>query len=589
MDSKVKKQIIDKIRDSNNVLVALNSNPSVDELSAALGVTLSINKIDKHATAVFSGDIPAAIEFLEPQKTFENSVLSLQDFIIALDKEKADHLRYKVEGDMVKIFITPYRTTIDEGDLEFSQGDYNVDFVLAIGVQDANNLDRALASHGQILEDATVASISLNSESTLGTINWNDTNSSSYCEIATNLVKDLRSDKDVFDEQIATALLTGIVAATDRFSNEKTSSRAMTIAAELMSAGANQQLISVQLEQAEEISQPPQPPQVAQQAEPIPENSQATEPTQPQQHAGELSIHHELRGDLDEVANQVAEEHQAQAAREAESELSRQLHPTYEPMLPPVQPAIDYEETPVGGKAFTQQAQNEPSFGGTLNATTEEAADDSRREQERDQNRTILSHGGGHYMNEQPAFQAPLSASASAPNGDEPEVRDIFSDNGAAQLNAPSIHDLHGAPAGDSVSPHATQVSTLPPLPVYQPPAEPMQSISTEPTLADIDKENRSHGALLGDVHAAFNGVPSQQAPSPNGLPPLPPLPPLPDMSTLPPFPGQASTLPSFPANPFNNAPTIQAEPLGNTLPPAPNQSVPGKADPGQFKIPGAP
>ena len=89
--------------------------------------------MDKHATAIFSGQTPPAITFLEPDKTFEETTDSLRDFIIALDKEKADHLRYKVDGDMVKIFITPYRTTINEGDLDFSQGDYNVEAVLAIG------------------------------------------------------------------------------------------------------------------------------------------------------------------------------------------------------------------------------------------------------------------------------------------------------------------------------------------------------------------------------------------------------------------------------------------------------------------------
>ena len=158
-DTTVKKQIVEKIKDSNNILVTVNSNPSVDELSAALGITLLINKLNKHGTAVFSGSVPPAIEFLQPEKTFENTVDSLRDFIIALDKEKADHLRYKVVDDMVKIFITPYRTTISDKDLDFSQGDYNVEFVLALGVKSSEDLDKALESHGRILHDATVAAV----------------------------------------------------------------------------------------------------------------------------------------------------------------------------------------------------------------------------------------------------------------------------------------------------------------------------------------------------------------------------------------------------------------------------------------------
>ena len=53
---------------------------------------------------------------------------------------------------------------------------------------------------------------------------------------------------DALDGQMATAFLTGIVAETDRFSNEKTSAETMQLSAKLMAAGANQQLIASQLQ-----------------------------------------------------------------------------------------------------------------------------------------------------------------------------------------------------------------------------------------------------------------------------------------------------------------------------------------------------
>lgn len=247
-----KQQIVEKLKNSTNILVTVSSNPSVDELSAALGLTLILNKMDKHATAVFSGAIPAAINFLQPEKTFENTVDSLRDFIIALDKEKADRLRYKVDGDMVRIFITPYRTNISEKDLEFSQGDFNVETIVALGVEEREELDRAIAQHGRILHDATVVTVNTkDGSSNLGSVDWQDTNASSLCEMLTGLSEALQAG--VIDEQIATALLTGIVAATDRFSNAHTKPRVMTMAAQLMAAGANQQLIATKLENSHVI------------------------------------------------------------------------------------------------------------------------------------------------------------------------------------------------------------------------------------------------------------------------------------------------------------------------------------------------
>src|SRR5580700_3980572 len=147
MDSQ-KQQIVDRLKQANNILVTVSNNPSVDQLSACIGMTLALNKMKKHATAVFSGAVPSIIEFLQPEKTLEKNTDSLRDFIIALDKSKADKLRYKVEENVVKIFITPYRTSISEKDLDFSQGDFNVDIVMALGVKVPTELDQAITAHG---------------------------------------------------------------------------------------------------------------------------------------------------------------------------------------------------------------------------------------------------------------------------------------------------------------------------------------------------------------------------------------------------------------------------------------------------------
>ncbi len=596
-DQSALKQITDKIKDSSNILVTVNTNPSVDELSAALAITLFINKLNKHATAVFSGQVPPAIEFLQPEKTFENTVDSLRDFIIALDKEKADHLRYKVVDDMVKIFITPYRTTISEKDLDFSQGDYNVEVVLAIGVQNESDLDRALESHGRILHDATVAAISLGEPTKLGGIEWNDASASSYGELLFQIADGLKSDKGALDEQIATAFLTSIVAATERFSNAKTTSKAMTIAAQLMSEGANQQLIATKLEDEQELPQsaPSESIRASSNGDgaPIVEDKTPEKETAKKDDAiGALSISHEPKGDVDEVAREVAAKQSDQALGKAEEELAKQtaevaaekqedateaaeqkLAEQLAATAPASPPAVDIAADipmaapsslpPLGNVALPDKEMAEPSLGGTLNATTEQAADDKRREIEDDKNRTILSHGGGQYAAAPPMMQSPLNATVASSQA-EPEVRDIFAD-----------------PATDS-EPTGHAATIQPPMP---------ESAHAQ-TLAEIDAQNRTaHDDARAAIDAALGGAPTPTNPPVIGgapetapsLPPLPPLPPMPDFSTLPPLPGEAAT----PAAPAETVSVPDA--LGDMFPPAtPAPEAPAVSnDPAQFKIPG--
>lgn len=245
-------QFLSALKAANNVMVTVKSDPSIDGLAAAIALTLLLNGLNKHATAVFSGTVPSVLEFLEPQKTLEVNTNSLQDFIISLDKSKADKLRYKVEDDVVKVFITPYRTSLSPADLEFSQGDFNVDVVVLLGVQAQSELDAAVSAHGRILHDATVLSVNVGSRESekddLGAINWNDEHVSSLSELIVSVADELLGDKkDVLDNQVATALLTGIVSATDRFGNSKTTPGTLQAAARLLQAGANQELVSTKL------------------------------------------------------------------------------------------------------------------------------------------------------------------------------------------------------------------------------------------------------------------------------------------------------------------------------------------------------
>jgi hypothetical protein len=643
-DTGAKQQIVDKIKDSSNILVTVSKNPSVDELSAALGLTILLNKMKKHATAVFSGAIPPAIAFLDPEKTFEGTVDSLRDFIIALDKEKADHLRYKVEGDVVKIFITPYRTTITNEDLEFSQGDYNVEMVLGLGVQAQDDLDQALAAHGRILHDAMVATVTVGDmKSELGSIDWHEQNVSSLSELLVGIGESLKSDKPLLDEQIATAFLTGIVAATDRFSNNRTTSKAMTIAAQLMSAGANQQLIASKLEEAHEIGggaasnadgttelTEGEPSKVAKAA---PKKGQE----KTKQNDGALTISHEKQGTVEEVAEATKAENQKAAAAAAQAELAKQTEAVPKAQqsaaaemaqeklaeqLASVAPAAaatpsvaDLQKdlasasaevnqaaqtsVPMSGAVTTDQWQagnQQPAMGGTLNATTEQAADDKRRALEEDRNKTILTHGGtGGYIatNAAPSFQSPLNAATQSEY--ESPIADPFSQ--AAQ------------PAPTDTTPTSYVASVQPPAP--------------SETLADLDAKNRTpHDEARAAIDAAFTALPEPQpvvapvpdiaaslgapnlAPEPlgapfqqqptqdqpvmqpqpafdqNPAPNLPPLPPMPDFSTLPPLPPGLEVPAAQPSGAL--PPEKLEEVLGSAPPPTPQPN-----DPGQFRIPG--
>ena len=593
-----KQQVIQKIKENTNILVTVSRDPSVDELSAALGLTLFLNELGKHATAVFSGKIPPAINFLEPDKTFEDTADSLRDFIIALDKDKADHLRYKIVDDaVVKIFITPYRTTITEADLEFSQGDYNIELVLALNVEDSNHLDEALTAHGKILHSADVVTVTARDiKSSLGAIDWHERNASGVSEMLLELVDELKTVKATLDEQMANAFMTGIVAVTNRFSNNLTSPRVMTAAADLMAVGANQQLIAAKLVEAEELEAPvDEPEDGGDSSEPSDaeeaevdntklsiSRSSRKQPKQadkelPKPDDGTLEISHQKRGDLDEVARRTQAEAQDEAARAAESYLEKQLAKStpeepVESEEPVKLPEPEYSLPaikPLSGPQSPKDELPEPSVGGTFNASTEQAAEDKKREAESGRNRTILNHGrpgssqGG-------ISDSPINATV-ARHDDEPKSVDPFAETNNNLQDNRSISPLGEASAiaghnGDVMAALSEDTSkVLGTQSLGQPTHEAVsEALAAVPNVPDPLAANSAPGTpTLAEIESSAKNI--------AGLPPMP------DFSTLPELP------PAFPPAPAIS-PTVPSVPAAT---PSVVNTTNSEFNPTQFQIPG--
>lgn len=406
-----KQQLVEKLKTASNILVTVRNNPTVDLLSACIGLTILLNKLDKHATAVFSGEVPSTIEFLKPDETLEKNTDSLRDFIIALDKSKADKLRYKVEDKTVRIFITPFRTSLSQDDLEFSQGDFNVDVVLALGAHEQHELDQAITEHGRILHDAVVVSVNNVEAGNLGTINWLDTSASSISEMVADLSKDL--GKDLLDEQIATALLTGIVAETERFSNERTTPEVMTISSELMAAGANQQLVATKLDAAVEAD-----------LRPASEGEKPAEaqPEAPKSDDGTLEIDHE--------DSKPAEQSSAPSENNPPEEHHEKV------IEPPTEPEA---------QSFTEMASRALDESNNLTLPPKE---------ENEPPKITSLHGSEELLPNVP--EAPSS-----------EVRDMTGVNFAAEQpsgQSPLTANIRPEPLGGPLDPLAAQTGSHPPL-----------------------------------------------------------------------------------------------------------------------------
>ena len=610
-------QVSDRVRNSSNILIALSKDPNIDELTAALSLAMIFDKFGKHATAIFSGAMPNIISFLQPEKTFETNTNSLQDFIIALDKDKADHIRYKIDGDFVKVFITPYKTTINEKDLEFSHGDFNVDLVIALNVKSEEELDSALVEYGRIMHDASSINISPAAPGNFGDIEWGDPMASSVSEMVYRLAVDLQDpNSPLIDENIATTILTGVISATNRFSNERTTADTLSVASNLLASGANQQLIAknipvdiltAQTESSTasssasseakttsvEASAEPAPKTVEESSEKPanpPESATSSDPTN-------FSIEHQKKQD-----EPVPSENKEPKARESNNI--------------PKEADVKAETDRIAAEAQQKQADEKAKAEAEAKRKRDEEAAKAKAEAEKNQaaKEAIMAKVRAEHSNQaQPASNSMLppqppkefAAHSEQPKAEEaqkasapemPKKEDIGQSEPTVIPNAvPTASDTilppPPAPSTDNVMPPASPVAPVAPAPTpastpapvtasapvntqsssANAPSEPTvipNAVQTTPVMPSVTMPSQEvvKNAINSAISEATASIPTQSSQPAAAAPTLAPRP------TTPPASPVATTPTSQPAQ----APAAQPAPAANPV-----------NDPGAFHIPG--
>ncbi len=238
-----KQQASELIKQAQNVLILTGREPNNDQLSAAIAMQRVLNKLQKQASIVITDKLPKSADLYDTQFISKN-LQGVRDFIISVDMHSVvvDKLKYNVEGEKLNITITPLNGNFEAKDVSFEQGPYKFDLVIVLGVAQIDKMDKIVEQNPTIFDGLHLINIDyhrINEE--FGSVNYVDQNCSSVCEMLVSLFESL--EQGIIDESIATALFTGITSATHNFTTPDTTAKAMTVAAQMLAAGAKQQQI----------------------------------------------------------------------------------------------------------------------------------------------------------------------------------------------------------------------------------------------------------------------------------------------------------------------------------------------------------
>lgn len=231
-------QLLTTIQRANRPLIVLREAPSVDDVATALALVAILKKWNKPADIVSSGGpAPRSLAFLAGPSV-KSDLPNVRSLTVQLNvaKTKVDELSYAVEGDELRIHITPKNGVWTNEDVKVATSAYRYDLIVMIGVPDMPSLGRFANDYADFIFQTPIVNLDHSpSNEHYGHLNIVDISAVANGEVAYEILS--RIDEQIVDEYVATCFLTGMVAKTKSFKTPNVSPKTLKVVGSLMNAG----------------------------------------------------------------------------------------------------------------------------------------------------------------------------------------------------------------------------------------------------------------------------------------------------------------------------------------------------------------
>ena len=244
MEQNSKKQIIELIKKSENILIALGPRANGDALGSSLAFYLFLKKQGKSTDIISASSPLEKFNFLPSYDKISQNLKANREYIISVDipQDKLDQLYYKHKDEQLKIYLKPKNIELSQKNISFQPGNFKYDLIIVLGMYDLEMLGSLYEKTAELFFETPIINIDNHpSNEYFGKVNLVEITASAVSQILGEFL--FETQENLIDEDITTCLLTGIISETKSFQAINTTPKALIIAAKLISFGAKQQEI----------------------------------------------------------------------------------------------------------------------------------------------------------------------------------------------------------------------------------------------------------------------------------------------------------------------------------------------------------
>ncbi|PIT86291.1 MAG: hypothetical protein COU33_03995 [Candidatus Magasanikbacteria bacterium CG10_big_fil_rev_8_21_14_0_10_43_6] len=249
-------QIQKLIEDARHILIVFGKNPKGDAIASASALASFLQQHDKQVEIVSDGFVlPKKFLFMKGAKEIMPKVPHLQKFKITIDVKESglQELSYDVQDEKLHIFITPKSGFFTTQHMQTAQSEFRYNLIISLNTPDLPALGSVYQKNSDLFHQVPLITIDHNIENEhYGTVNLVDATASATAEVVAKLLQEIK--RETIDTDIATALLTGMISATNSFKTDNIKPHSLSMASTLVDMGADRQAIIAQLYQTKSLA-----------------------------------------------------------------------------------------------------------------------------------------------------------------------------------------------------------------------------------------------------------------------------------------------------------------------------------------------
>ena len=232
-------QLTKVLNSAQHILLIGPENPSVDIVSTATAWAIFLLNKKKKVDIVMMGRVPK-LNFLSKKIEIKSQIELMGKFKIVVDisQTKVKQLSYDVKDDFLEIDLIPKQGSFKSIDVKTINDGYCYDLIICLGVANLEMLGKSFFEHRNFFDNTTIVNIdrSVVNEN-FGQLNIVESTATSVAEISHVALH------KYLNKEMSTALLAGMIAATNSFQSPQVTPQTLGLASQLIVSGADRQKI----------------------------------------------------------------------------------------------------------------------------------------------------------------------------------------------------------------------------------------------------------------------------------------------------------------------------------------------------------